>query len=286
MFVWIVNASNCGLPFPVRADSQAFSHITKHFSIQGSECERLACKFSKELNLSLLGRVLLRAQIRQFSGVDLSSIVLRRTPYGKPYWIPPDGYTTDPYYNLEFNVSHHGDCTVVVADRGANTNALGCDVAVMRVSPVSSTVQQYCYLMRNIFSTRELTELRQHVASPSEQLFVFFRFWTLKESFLKGLGVGITHPQWPLSRLEFTLLEDGRATLHVLRLGDEYDDFPTDEWEFVTTTIDNKHVLSVARQIMPGSQAGFRLVMNRITNVLHLHESVSELPLVYRLPAC
>jgi 4'-phosphopantetheinyl transferase len=276
MFVWIVQADNCGLPSPLPMESNAFSNTIRQFSIQSLKGELLTHKSQKILTLSLLGRVLLRSQIRQFSGVALSSIVLDRKSYGKPNWIPPEDYTTNPYYNLELNVSRNGNCIAVVASRKSNSNAIGCDVATLQLRPVCNTIQEYCCLMRDIFSVKEFEVLQRHATSDKDKMAVFFRFWTLKESFLKGLGIGISHPQWPLSRLEFTLLEHGRASLHVICLEDEHDDFPTEEWSFVTTAIDDKHILSIARHMMPGSAVDVPLVFNRIANISHLHACVAS----------
>ena len=125
---------------------------------------------------------------------------------GKPYL--PD------FPQLHFNISHAGEyaiCTV-------SDNPVGCDIERMR--PYRPQ------LAERVLSIEELARLdSEKEESGREEL--FFRFWTLKESFLKAVGCGITVP---LSSVSFDLT--GKEPVVTQQItGDrfcfhEYDGFP------------------------------------------------------------
>lgn len=93
------------------------------------------------------------------------------TPGGKPYL--PDA--------PRFSLSHSGDHVLcAISER-----EVGCDVE--RIRPVSHK------LAERFFCPEEAAEI---AAAPTEEarLRSFFRFWTLKESYVKALGTGMRLP--------------------------------------------------------------------------------------------
>lgn len=89
---------------------------------------------------------------------------------GKPYLCDhPD---------LHFNLSHCRGLAVCAV----GTSPLGVDAEYIR--PLRERV------LRRVFSPEETTEVQQS-QTPDE---TFFRIWTLKESFVKAIGVGISYP--------------------------------------------------------------------------------------------
>lgn len=110
----------------------------------------------------LLGRVL---------GVDPSHLAFTYGDHGKP------ALEGGPAFNL----SHSGDHLLLGM---AGAGRLGVDVEVVR--PMADLEQ----LAARYFSEEEIRELR---AFPTqERLRAFFRGWTRKEAFLKGLGRGLS----------------------------------------------------------------------------------------------
>ena len=82
---------------------------------------------------------------------------------------------------MEFNLSHAGDYAVCAVG-GA---ALGCDIEQIRKYNMS--------VARRFFCERE-TRLLEAAVTPEAQEDLFFRLWTLKESYLKAVGSGLSQP--------------------------------------------------------------------------------------------
>ncbi|NPV90610.1 MAG: 4'-phosphopantetheinyl transferase superfamily protein [Firmicutes bacterium] len=93
-----------------------------------------------------------------------------RDQHGKPFLPGADGF--------HFNLSHSGEWVAAVIDR----TPVGIDIE--RVRPIDLK------LARDSFTASEYREL---VLSPAaERESYFFQFWTLKESYLKLLGTGLS----------------------------------------------------------------------------------------------
>lgn len=90
---------------------------------------------------------------------------------GKPYFIQPKG--------LFFNISHSGEWTVIALSDGE----VGCDI--QKIGPVDMRVAERYF-------TPEESEALAEAGNGARDL--FFRIWTVKESYLKALGTGLARP--------------------------------------------------------------------------------------------
>lgn len=90
---------------------------------------------------------------------------------GKPYFIQPKG--------LFFNISHSGEWTVIALSDGE----VGCDI--QKIGPVDMRVAERYF-------TPEESEALAEAGDGARDL--FFRIWTVKESYLKALGTGLARP--------------------------------------------------------------------------------------------
>lgn len=126
---------------------------------------------------------------------------IARDSRGKPFF--PD------VPSICFNLSHcHG-----LAVCGISDSALGVDVEQIR--PLRSGV------LRRSFSPEEIHAV-QVSSSPDER---FFRLWTLKESYVKAIGVGIS---FPLHTAAFSLCN---GTIHTSLSGWQFGQFLLgDKW--------------------------------------------------------
>jgi len=95
---------------------------------------------------------------------------IARGEHGKPYF--------PAYPKMHFNLSHSSGLAVC----GIGESPLGVDVEAVRLL-------RERVLLRS-FSTAE-QELVEKSPYPDE---MFFRLWTLKESYVKALGIGISYP--------------------------------------------------------------------------------------------
>jgi 4'-phosphopantetheinyl transferase len=125
---------------------------------------------SNDAQRHLTGELLARYAIKQITG-DHHKLPFTLGEKGKPH---PDGYN-----GIHFNVSHSG-VWVIVATSNA---AVGVDVERMRKVPEGVAYR--------FFSEPE-KQMLDEAENDIEKAHIFFTLWTLKESFLKATGKGLT----------------------------------------------------------------------------------------------
>lgn len=136
------------------------------------------------------GLLLLRRALREQYGIDCGDSRkpdLMEGAHGKPY--------LREYPQIQFNISHcMGLAVLAVGDC-----SVGIDVEYVR--PYREP------LLKRVLSEAELRQMEAVGEAGREEL--FFRFWTLKESYVKAVGCGITVP---LQDISFQLGDDGGIT--------------------------------------------------------------------------
>ena len=182
--------------------------------------------FEKDRNRYLITRALVRAVLSRYQSIDPRAWVFSTNSYGRPE-IDAEGKGAA---DLCFNVSHTAGFIVLGVTRG---RALGVDVENIsaRDNPLDVAGQ--------VFAAAELAELGR---LPRErQLDRFFQYWTLKESYIKARGMGVSIP---LQKFSFRLERDGLVDLEIApELGDD-----PKRWEFWQMRPAHEHVLAVCAQ--------------------------------------
>jgi 4'-phosphopantetheinyl transferase len=141
--------------------------------------ERL--RVSRDRDEFAIAHALLRTTLSEFGAVAPADWKFAAGLNGKPEIAP--GQTTPP---LSFNLSHsHGLVACVVAS-GAAGRSVGID------GERTTRSADWEGIARHYFAAGELAQI--DAAPPHEQAAVFFELWTLKEAFLKALGVGLSQP--------------------------------------------------------------------------------------------
>lgn len=125
-------------------------------------------KFLQSKLQSLAAGVLLNRALED-AGLDVSKIQFEQNAYGKPYIQGLDIY---------FNLSHSGDYAIC-----AISNAeVGCDIEKIDRDEEKIAKRFFCdEEYRDIISKK----------SEEERKTIFYRYWTLKESFMKATGMGL-----------------------------------------------------------------------------------------------
>jgi 4'-phosphopantetheinyl transferase len=95
------------------------------------------------------------------------------------------------YPNIQYNISHCQNCIACVI---CDTHAVGIDVEKVRM--LNS------YAAKRVCSTEEL----QRIYSGDDPNREFFRYWTLKESYIKAIGMGLS---FPMRNVNFEIQSDG-----------------------------------------------------------------------------
>jgi 4'-phosphopantetheinyl transferase len=168
----------------------------------------------------LAAHALKRAFLGQVLGCDPKALSFETTDKGKPLINGPASG-----WDWHFNLSHTKTMVVMAISR----HPVGIDIEnISRRVPDIAIAKRY-------FSTREYERL---ATSPThEQSRLFFRYWTLKEAFLKAEGWGLSQR---LDAVEFALSEE--IQMSVLDPIAK----PTQAWRFWQQQPNASHLMSLA----------------------------------------
>lgn len=118
---------------------------------------------------SLAVDMLLQHGLHQ-AGLDIAQVTFGHNEQGKPHLVGE---------NIHFNLSHSGEWAVC-AIAGSE---VGCDVEKITQCNMGIAERFFCREERDDIAAQP---------SEAEQAERFFRYWTLKESFMKATGLGMT----------------------------------------------------------------------------------------------
>ena len=124
----------------------------------------------EDREIILLSRLLLRNILYTYYKIKVTEIEFILGDFGKPY--------IKNYKNLFFNISHTKD-TVALA---VSEKEIGVDVEINRNTDI--------LLVSTFFEKSEQEYLLSF--SKNERQDVFYQIWTLKESYLKAIGTGLS----------------------------------------------------------------------------------------------
>ncbi|KEJ04026.1 4'-phosphopantetheinyl transferase superfamily protein [Clostridium botulinum] len=122
---------------------------------------------------TLIGEILVRVIINENLGITNNHITFEKNKYGKP--------CLKNYENFNFNISHSGDFIACVID----DKPVGIDIEKIKhieyedIAKSFFTINEYEYIIKN---------------DPYTPLSKFYKIWTLKESYIKCCGQGLSIP--------------------------------------------------------------------------------------------
>jgi len=156
-------------------------------------------RFEKDRHSALITRAFVRDLLSYYADVSPADWKFVKGAKDKPEIIAPP-------LPLRFNISHTDNmiiCAVMLNDD------IGCDVEnISRTSDVLG-------IAKHSFSNIEVSDL---LAQPkAQQVSRFFDYWTLKESYIKAWGLGLSIP---LKDFSFTLLKDNHQQEKISCIGD------------------------------------------------------------------
>ena len=154
----------------VKLRQSLIEHLLGFVSVD--KCERLKkFIFWQDLHRSLFADLLVRKIIVDTFDIFNKEIEFGVNEFGKPY--------CKNINNFYFNVSHSGDWIVCAVDKGS----VGIDV-----EKISTVID--LGISENFFSNKEHDDL----LSKIDPFDYFFTLWSLKESYIKFIGKGLSHP--------------------------------------------------------------------------------------------
>lgn len=173
----------------------------------------------------LVSRALLRAMLSKYSSIPPHIWKFSRNVYGKPFINNEDDVLSPN--KLSFNLTHTDGLVLVGLTKTAD---IGVDAEKI------SQEFDYMDIAHDNFTKNEITALE---SMPSiEQREFFYKHWTLKESYLKARGEGLT---LPLNLFSFAFSIDNKI---VCNFSDELKDCSSN-WKFLQLSPVENYVSSI-----------------------------------------
>lgn len=140
-------------------------------------------RFYEDTLRTLYGEAMVRSILAQKLAIKNKDIKISWTRFGKPY---ADGLP------VQFNISHAGDWVVVAISE----NEVGVDIEQIKEVEMN--------LAERYFNKEEHAYIQRQ--EETNRLAVFYAIWTLKESYVKWLGTGLS---MPINSFSFQLNTNG-----------------------------------------------------------------------------
>jgi 4'-phosphopantetheinyl transferase len=184
----------------------------------------------------LVARILVRSVLSLYTDVPAAAWRFRAGPHGKPEIDSPTECRL-----LRFSLSHTNGliACIISADRD-----VGVDVECV------NRIHDFMDIAARVFSFNELSVLE--TLSQREQRIRFFELWTLKESYAKARGLGLSIP---FDAVSFEL-----AAGPVGRVRASFDPRVSDNpsrWQFGLEWLDDAHV--IATSVLCGTETDVSL---------------------------
>jgi 4'-phosphopantetheinyl transferase len=195
-------------------------------------------RFERDRRQYLVTRALVRTVLSKYVGVDPQDWRFTTNAFGRPQIANENVGAAD----LTFNIAHTRGLIVLGI---ARDRELGVDVE--NVSAREACVE----IADRWFAPEEVADL--HRLPAEQQPHRFFEYWTLKESYIKARGLGLS---MPLDRFWFRFLENERVCV-TLR------DAESRRWEFWQLRPATEYLIAVCAECCCGERV--RLAMRSIT---------------------
>ncbi|MGE6600850.1 MULTISPECIES: 4'-phosphopantetheinyl transferase family protein [Lysinibacillus] len=152
-------------------------HISNYSELMNFVCTRKARRIEAYLNKidayrSLLSELLMKYLLMKYLKCHPSDINIQTNTYGKPYCINGD---------YEFNISHSGEWVIGIIGN--------CDVGI-DIEEMKDNYEDE--IIKNYFSSIEYASYNQTPTEMKKER--FYDLWTLKEAFVKNIGLGLSIP--------------------------------------------------------------------------------------------
>lgn len=190
--------------------------------------------FKSDAKASMAGCLMIRKLAHLATGVPYNKVNVVRDEGGRPY-------INNKPFPIDFNVSHQGSFTVLAGEVRSNVE-VGVDVMNFETKS-QQELPEFFRLMNRSFSDSEWSSIMAS-KSTQDQCYAFYRHWSLKESYVKAIGIGLCTD---LQRISFNVKT---ASLHPDRPCTDttvsVDGVENSSWVFHEWLLDSQHCVSVA----------------------------------------
>lgn len=153
--------------------------------------------FERDRHRYLVTRAMVRTVLSKYAPITPKEWVFTTNPYGRPEVANQDAAAQ----RIAFNLSHTSGLIVLGVTRD---RAIGVDVENVREQRAALEVAD------RFFAPSEVAALRALPTEEQERR--FFEYWTLKESYIKARGMGLSIP---LHRFAFQVEDRGEIRLTI-----------------------------------------------------------------------
>lgn len=159
-------------------------------SLLSKEEKSRAQKFARtdDRNNYIFAHSMLRQILACYSGIPPQKLTFTFNAYGKPFLLKTP--------NLSFSLTHSKDVVLVALGHAVS---LGVDVELVRF------IDDIDGIMKGNFTNKERAYIQTFASEQIQH--AFFTHWTLKEAYIKGIGMGLSFPL-----MDVTILPDHSST--------------------------------------------------------------------------
>ena len=236
-------------------------------------------RYRDDAKASLVGRLMIRLWSKKFlsycSCPDLK-LSISRTEKGRPkLTLSPIQIESTRNINFDFNVAHAGDLTVFAAEFDSIRNiSVGVDVMPLFDKRRDQNMENFLRLMKRQFTLKEWNQIQKSSINcddiNKDTMKRFYRFWCLKESFVKAEGSGLA---WDLQRLSFNCPTVELSSFKIVKDTIlNLDGCPVDTWEFQEHLLHGNHCAAVAVNINDVSEVKTWPIFESV----NLHDLLSQ----------
>lgn len=186
--------------------------------------------FADDRKRYLVTRAMLRMVLSRYAQIAPEQWVFSKNAYGRPAIADAIVDAEDQARGLSFNLSHTRGLIALAVTRDRE---LGVDVENIATRAISLDVAKH------FFSRTEVAELARVV--PDRQQDRFFEYWTLKESYIKARGMGLS---LPLDGFSFEFPHHGAVSINI---DPELQD-RADRWNFWQYRPTPDHLMAVCAE--------------------------------------
>lgn len=201
------------------------------------EARRRRFHFERHRHAFLIARALVRGTLARYLGGEPAALRFRIGEHGRPALDP----AAHPAAALRFNLSHTDGRAILAIARAE----VGVDVERSERSSDLIRIAEHSFAPAEVQALRELTgeALRRR----------FFATWTLKEAYIKAVGVGISIG---LDRFAFAFDDDAASAVTITFRGDLEDDPAA--WTFRRLDLGEAYPVALALRRPEGSGLAIR----------------------------
>ncbi|XP_047076159.1 4'-phosphopantetheinyl transferase HetI-like isoform X1 [Lolium rigidum] len=189
---------------------------------------------------AMLSRALLRTTLSRYTDckIDPRSFEFKKNEFGKPeiLWPPDNSIVERP---LHFNISH---TTSLIACGIAMHAHIGIDIEEKK----RNTTKNILSLARRYFTPSEVDYLIA-ISDSDVQRKEFLKLWTLKEAYVKALGLGFSGAPFNT----FSIMLETSKGIRISKVSKVCDDsisgsdHLSDNWQFTLAELNSSHYMSV-----------------------------------------